>query len=118
MAAVTANGFKGTVDFATFRNIINNELADTEKHRYGINPATRERLPDVPVASKFDLENAVKAARTAFTRWRSVPREERNTTVLKFADLIEANADGLTKLLISEQGKPVCDAFPDNQQHS
>jgi acyl-CoA reductase-like NAD-dependent aldehyde dehydrogenase len=114
MAAVTTNGSKATLDFTTFKNIINNELVDTVKHHYGINPATLEKLPNVPIANKVDLDNAVKAARAAFEKWRNVSREERNAAVLKFADLIEANADGFTKLLTLEQGKPVREAFLHN----
>lgn len=111
MAAVTTNGSKAILDFTTFKNTINNELVDALKHRYGINPATQERLPNVPIADKVDLDNAVKAARTAFKKWRDVPRAERNAVVLRFADLIEANAEGFTTLLTTEQGKPVRVAF-------
>jgi acyl-CoA reductase-like NAD-dependent aldehyde dehydrogenase len=117
MTATTTNASKATLDFTTFKNTINNELVDTAKHSHGINPATREKLPDVPVATKADLEDAVKAARAAFKKWRNVPRAERNAVVLKFADLIEANAEGFTTLLTMEQGKPVREAFPHNIEH-
>jgi len=117
MAVITTNGSKATLDFTTFKNTINNELVDTAKHSHGINPATREKLPDVPVASKADLENAVTAARAAFKKWRNVPRVERNAAVLRFADLIEANAEGFTTLLTTEQGKPVREAFAHNIEY-
>lgn len=117
MAAVTTNASKATLDFTTFKNTINNELVDTAKHTHGINPATREQLPDVPVATKADLEDAVKAARAAFKKWRNVPRAERNAAVLKFADLIDANAEGFIALLTTEQGKPVRKPFAHNMEH-
>ncbi|TKA52115.1 hypothetical protein B0A49_12082, partial [Cryomyces minteri] len=98
------------IDWTTFRNLINGKLVDTKDHSHGINPATRERLQDVPVATKDDLDEAVRAARAAFRNWRNVPREERNACVLKYADAIEANADELAKLLTTEQGKPTFQA--------
>lgn len=98
------------IDFTTFKNTINNDLIDSSEHHHGINPATKQRLADVPVATKEDLDVAVAAARAASKKWRNTPREERNRCVLAFADIIEANADELAKLLTTEQGKPISQA--------
>lgn len=104
------------INFTTFRNVINNKLVDTATHHQGINPATKEKLWDVPVATSEDLDEAVKAARTAFKKWKNVPQEERVRCVAKFADLIEANLEGFIDLLTTEQGKPVCETLSTVQE--
>lgn len=108
----TSNGSTSSskIDFTTFKNTINNKLVDTTKHHNGINPATKQKLADVPLATKEDLDAAVSAARAAFKKWRNTPREERVKCVLAYADAIEANTDELATLLTTEQGKPTFQA--------
>src|ERR1700748_2245909 len=75
-----------------------------------INPATEEVLAECPRASKDQLNAAVAAAKAAFPAWAATPIDERRKLVLKMADVIEANADELARLLTSEQGKPLAAA--------
>jgi acyl-CoA reductase-like NAD-dependent aldehyde dehydrogenase len=75
-----------------------------------INPATEEVLAECPRASKEQLNAAVAAAKAAFPAWAATPIDERRKLVLKMADVIEAHADELARLLTSEQGKPLGDA--------
>jgi acyl-CoA reductase-like NAD-dependent aldehyde dehydrogenase len=75
-----------------------------------INPATEEVLADCPRASKQQLNEAVAAAKAAFPGWAATPIEERRNIIVKMADVIEANANELARLLTSEQGKPLADA--------
>ena len=109
------NDLTSKIDWKTFKNIINGKLVDSIDHSQGINPATREKLQDVPIATKHDLNEAVTAARAAFKKWCNVSRHERNARVLNYANAIEANADELTKLLTIEQGKPVCQGIQDEE---
>ncbi|SHM22776.1 aminobutyraldehyde dehydrogenase [Cryptosporangium aurantiacum] len=72
-----------------------------------VNPATGEpaaELDDTPVE---DVAAAVTAARTAFGAWRDTTPAERAGLLLKLADLVEANADTLTKFEVEDSGKPV-----------
>ena len=101
------NGINGSLNFTTFNNIIDGSASKTLKTRHGINPATLEPLPDVPVSTKEDVEKAVSAARKAFQHWRFVDKEKRREAVEKFADALEAEIEGFAKLLTMEQGKPV-----------
>lgn len=87
--------------------IINGKSAPTAESRHGLNPATLEPKAKVPVATKDDLDNAVKAAKTAFKTWSKVPYEDRRKAVLAYADAIESLRTEFRDLLISEQGKPV-----------
>ncbi|KAF2738393.1 aldehyde dehydrogenase-like protein [Polyplosphaeria fusca] len=96
------------VDAKTYPgNIINNQFVPTAKTRHSIDPATDEPLYEVPVATKEDLDAAVKHARTAFKTWSQTPFEERAKLLLAFADAIEANREDLERLQTMEQGKPL-----------
>ncbi|GGL31759.1 aminobutyraldehyde dehydrogenase [Planomonospora parontospora] len=71
-----------------------------------INPATGEPLhetPDTPVA---EVASAVRRARSAFAEWGSATPAERARVMLRFADLVEADAEELTRLEVAETGKP------------
>jgi acyl-CoA reductase-like NAD-dependent aldehyde dehydrogenase len=59
------------------------------------------------VASKDDLDTAVKHARTAFKTWSKTPFTERAKLLLEFADAIEARHEDLEKLVVLESGKPL-----------
>ena len=72
-----------------------------------VNPATGAVFDSVPDASKGDLDAAVFAAKTAFKTWKSTPFAQRAACLVKFAELIEANADALGEALSKEQGKPL-----------
>lgn len=61
----------------------------------------------VQVAGEKDVDNAVAAARKAFPAWRDTAGHKRAAIMLKFADLLEANADKLAKLESAAMGQPV-----------
>lgn len=98
------------LDFTTFKNVINGELREGKSTRHGINPATKKPMPDVPVADQNDLDEAVKAARTAFNSWKNTTYEERAKAVNDFANAFMAEKEGFSKLLTQEQGKPLAAA--------
>ncbi|KAH6648845.1 aldehyde dehydrogenase-like protein [Truncatella angustata] len=88
-------------------NIVNNEFLKTASTRHGTDPATGEPLYEVPVATKDDLDTAVKHSRAAFKTWSNTPFAERAGLLLKFADAIENNRAEIEKLLTMESGKPI-----------
>ncbi|MFM2273683.1 MAG: hypothetical protein RL702_2748 [Pseudomonadota bacterium] len=75
-----------------------------------VNPATAKRLAFAPDASMDDLDRAIASARAAFSSWSSLPLDDRRKSILSLARRIEQNAEGLSRLLTSEQGKPYSDA--------
>lgn len=75
--------------------------------RHGINPATAEPNPEVPLATQEDLEKAVQAARAAFKTWSKTSFAERRDSLLAYADALDATIDGFSKILTMEQGKPL-----------
>ena len=75
-----------------------------------LNPATEEVLTDCPRSSQEQLNEAVQAAKNAFSSWSQTQIQERKEIVLKIADIVEANAQELAQILTEEQGKPIGDA--------
>jgi acyl-CoA reductase-like NAD-dependent aldehyde dehydrogenase len=98
------------LSFDSFVHIINGKARSSATTRHGLNPANREAKAEVPVATQQDLDDAVAAAKAAFKKWRRVPYEERKKAVVAYADAIDELRDEFRDLLISEQGKPVCDS--------
>ncbi|CAL5873715.1 uncharacterized protein PFLUO_LOCUS7997 [Penicillium psychrofluorescens] len=97
----------GPLEFATFHNVISNELSSTTTTRHGINPANSKPNPEVPVSTQEDVDRAVKSARNAFKKWSKTSFEERRAALSAFAKAIEANAHMFAKTLTMEQGKPL-----------
>lgn len=95
------------LDFTTFSNVINGEKVNTKATRHGINPATLEALPEVPVSTKTEIDSAIQAARAAFKSWRATPFEVRKKSLHAFAKGLLAHKADFAKLLTLEQGKPV-----------
>jgi acyl-CoA reductase-like NAD-dependent aldehyde dehydrogenase len=75
-----------------------------------LNPATEEVLTDCPRSSEEQLNEAVRAAKEAFSSWSQTKIKDRKEIVLKIADIVEANAQELAQILTEEQGKPIGDA--------
>jgi betaine-aldehyde dehydrogenase len=71
-----------------------------------INPATGEAVAEVPDSSPQDVPAVVAQAREAYESWRETTPGERARVLLRLADLVEADADELTRLEVEETGKP------------
>ena len=72
-----------------------------------LNPSTGETIAEVPRGTADDVERAVKAARQAAPAWGARPPKERMELLLKLADVIDENADELTRLESLNVGKPM-----------
>ncbi len=75
-------------------------------------PSNGEEIGSVVDASIADVDRAVLAARRAFDdrRWSGLPPYEREMTIRKLADLIEANASEFAELEAIDNGKSVAAA--------
>lgn len=102
---MSSNGV--ALSFETFTNTINGKQVSTSKTRHGINPATEEANPEVPVATEKDVDDAVQAAIAAQPGWAATPLEERRKAIVAFAEAIDAHKAEFAKMLTQEQGKPV-----------
>ncbi|HYS55656.1 MAG TPA: aldehyde dehydrogenase [Thermoanaerobaculia bacterium] len=72
-----------------------------------INPATAERIAEIPDSDARDIDGAVAAGRAAFRSWSNTPAGERSKLLLRLADLIERNFDELARLESCDNGKAI-----------
>ena len=83
---------------------------DSKRTSKIFNPATGEQSANVKLASTADVNKAVQIAKKSFEDWSVKPPLQRARVMFKFKELIEKNADELTKLIVSEHGKVYDDA--------
>ncbi|OQU94378.1 hypothetical protein CLAIMM_00739 [Cladophialophora immunda] len=107
MSPSISNNVGPSLDWTVFHNIINGKLSTASQTRHSINPATLEANPEVPVSSKDDVERAMAAAKVATKAWAKTPWDERKQALIAFADALEAEKEGFSKMLTQEQGKPI-----------
>lgn len=89
---------------------INNEYVDSKNPRKWslFNPTDGSLVcHDAPVAGEEDVNLAVSYAENAFPTWRKMAPTERRKILLRFADLVEANAKVLGDLTRVTLGSPV-----------
>lgn len=75
-----------------------------------LNPATGESIGTVSHAQRADLDHALDAANKGFHVWRRISAFERSKIMRKAADLIRSRIDTITRILTTEQGKPLAEA--------
>ncbi|EUC62628.1 NAD-dependent aldehyde dehydrogenase family protein [Rhizoctonia solani AG-3 Rhs1AP] len=93
-----------------YTHIINGEALTSSRKMSVINPANLQKIAEVPVATKEQLDEAVSAARNAFPSWSAKSHEERAKKLFKMALVIEQNLQEYKQILTSEQGKTLADA--------
>ncbi|MEM9655938.1 MAG: aldehyde dehydrogenase family protein, partial [Actinomycetota bacterium] len=91
----------------SYSMIINGVATEAADHFDVPNPATGEVVAAAPIASPDQVAAAVDAARAAQPGWAARSSEERAAMVMACAELFEANAASLAKLITEEQGKPL-----------
>src|SRR5688572_8858067 len=72
-----------------------------------LNPATGQKLVDVPEASPDQVDRAVQAADKAFASWSRTTPAERAGMLLKLADAIERDGAEFAALESKNCGKPI-----------
>lgn len=107
MSPATTNGDTSKLDWTVFHNIIDGKLSTASITRHSVNPATLEANPEVPVATKDDVERAMAAAKAVTRTWAATPWGDRKKALLAFADALEGEKEPFSKMLTQEQGKPV-----------
>ena len=70
------------------------------------NPATLERITELPIASSADVAEAVARARRAQAVWQTRSFSERAELLYRFRDLLIDEQERLADILTSESGKP------------
>src|SRR6267142_5472275 len=95
---------------STFKLLIDGKLVDGASSLDVINPATGKVLETSPKADRAQLDEAVAAAKRAFSPWSASSFAEREAKLNALADALEARADEFARILTREQGKPLPEA--------
>ncbi len=90
-----------------FGHFINGEFTKPNKLFATNNPATGEILAKISNGTKTDIENAVKAAQSAFASWSALSGFERAKYLYAIARLIQKNARLFAVLETMDNGKPI-----------
>ncbi|GBQ23559.1 aldehyde/betaine dehydrogenase [Acetobacter estunensis NRIC 0472] len=74
------------------------------------NPATGETIGTIPACTAEETQRAIEAADRAQKEWKTRAPEVRADILMKWHDLIMANADDLARIMTIEQGKVLAEA--------
>ncbi|WP_119301380.1 CoA-acylating methylmalonate-semialdehyde dehydrogenase [Dongia deserti] len=96
----------------TINHFVGGQEVAGKSGRFGdvFNPATGEVQAKVALASKAEVDAAVKVAAEAFPKWSSTPPLIRARVMFRFKQLVEENMDQLAHIVTSEHGKVLSDA--------
>ncbi|MFF4875040.1 CoA-acylating methylmalonate-semialdehyde dehydrogenase [Micromonospora sp. NPDC000668] len=79
-------------------------------------PATGQVGGQVDFASASDVDEAVTAAREAFSRWRNASLAQRANVMFAFRELLNARKSDLAEIITAEHGKVLSDAAGEIQR--
>ncbi|AGW94176.1 NADP-dependent succinate-semialdehyde dehydrogenase [Cupriavidus sp. DF5525] len=89
---------------------IDGRWIDGERRIDVTNPATGERVGQVPQLGAEETRQAIEAANRAQPAWRARTAKERSALLRKWFELIMANQEDLARIMTAEQGKPIAEA--------
>jgi aldehyde dehydrogenase (NAD+) len=82
-----------------------------------INPANKNEIVGmIPKSGREDVDQAVKAARGAYERWRLTPAPRRGEVLFRAAEILLKNKEPLGKLETREMGKILSEGLGDVQE--
>lgn len=87
-----------------------NWLAGEGASMTSIDPAKNTVIWSSNAATPAQIDNAIHAARTAFSYWGALSVDTRIEYILAYADQLKANQDLLTQTIAMETGKPLWEA--------
>jgi len=95
-------------DKQVLRNFVDGRHVEPAEggHADLVDPTTGEVYASAPVSTAADVDGAMRAAATAFEKWRDTTPSERQRALLRIADAIEARADELVDVEVRNTGKP------------
>lgn len=98
--------------YSPVQNYINGKFVDASSLRTLdiISPIDGNLLSKVPMSTANDLDEAVKAAKSAFQKWSRTPIKERVQVFFRYKYLLEKNLKELAELVQEENGKTYSEA--------
>jgi malonate-semialdehyde dehydrogenase (acetylating)/methylmalonate-semialdehyde dehydrogenase len=95
-------------ELKTLRNYINGEWVESKGEvRDIVNPATCQKIAEVPVSVTEEVDAAVGAAQEAFQDWRRTPPVARSRYLFRLKELLEENFEELSRIQTQEHGKTI-----------
>ena len=91
--------------------IIGGEEIATGEAFDAIDPSVGRPWARLPQATADDVDAAVRAAAKAFTSWRRTTPAQRQRILWEMADRVEADPDRWARLLATENGRPIREAY-------
>jgi malonate-semialdehyde dehydrogenase (acetylating)/methylmalonate-semialdehyde dehydrogenase len=85
-------------------------VGDAQRRGSVFNPATGHKTAEVDFATEAEVDEAVAAARRAFSGWRATSLAKRTSALFSLRDLLARHVDDLADLVTSEHGKVHADA--------
>src|SRR5579885_1890733 len=89
--------------------------AEGRKTEPVVNPATGEKLAELPHASRADLDRALAAAQRAFESWKKTSPLDRSAILRKVATLARERAESNGHNMTLDQGKPLAESVGEIQ---
>jgi len=77
-----------------------------------VNPATLEKITDVPVTDAAGVHAAIRQARVAQQQWGSLSFADRGLALKRYRDVIVDNKERIAGVIASETGRPRGDVYP------
>ena len=92
-----------------YKLLINNEWTDSASGRTfpSINPATEEKIGELPLSDARDVDRAVRSSKDASQAWRKSSPADRARLLNRLADLIEQHRNEIARLETLDMGKPL-----------
>ncbi|HHP7245449.1 MAG TPA: CoA-acylating methylmalonate-semialdehyde dehydrogenase [Elainellaceae cyanobacterium] len=81
-----------------------------------VNPATLDRLAEVPLSTTDEVNQATEAAQTAFQTWRRTPATKRIRYLFALRELLEHHFDDLARTITMECGKTLAESRGEMQR--
>lgn len=94
-----------------YRLLIGGEWSAPADDFAAIDPSVGTEWARIPQATDADVDRAVAAARAALPGWRRSTPAQRQEALWRMADRIEADADRWARLLATENGRPLREAY-------
>ncbi len=75
------------------------------------NPATGEKINQIPHLTENQIEEAIQSANNALPAWKNTTAAERTKLLKNWLQLVEKHAHDLACMIVEEQGKPYAEAL-------
>lgn len=98
--------------YGRLKNFVDGEWIDStsDLSLEVINPATQEVIAEVPLSTPDEVNRAVQAAQEAFWDWRETPATKRVQYLFRLKELMEAQFEDLSRIIVQELGKTINEA--------